>query len=314
MKIYFVIFLVFLSYFTFVGCLINKDKPDESQFLSIDKSENFTDTINPIASKKQITASDSLPQAKLSPGVELEPAVVTIPLARTFKKAVDSLLYYCHIIDFDKEEVKFYWKDSATNKPIRRLDNLKKIVEADKNTVLLFASNAGMYTPDNAPQGLYIQDGKLLVPVDTAKEGYGNFYMQPNGIFVIDKNNKANVIQTKEYLKYNKGKVDSIKYATQSGPMLVVNGVINPLFKKGSSNLNIRNGVGITHDEKVVLVISDTLVNLYDFATFFKDSLQCRNALYLDGAISRTYLPALNRHELGGNFGPMIGITNKTSN
>lgn len=44
---------------------------------------------------------------------------------------------------------------------------------------------------------------------------------------------------------------------------------------------------------------------------FFKEKLKCTNALYLDGAISETYLPEIGRFQNGGNFSSMIAITKK---
>jgi uncharacterized protein YigE (DUF2233 family) len=62
----------------------------------------------------------------------------------------------------------------------------------------------------------------------------------------------------------------------------------------------------------LVFVISRGPVNLYDFATFFNKILDCPNALYLDGVVSKVYCPILGRdrhQDIGGNFGPIIGIT-----
>ena len=75
-----------------------------------------------------------------------------------------------------------------------------------------------------------------------------------------------------------------IKYATQSGPMLIIDGQIHPAFKQGTANLNIRNGVGILPNNKLLFVMSKKEMNLYDFANYFKNS-GCINALYLDGFV-----------------------------
>jgi uncharacterized protein YigE (DUF2233 family) len=103
-------------------------------------------------------------------------------------------------------------------------------------------------------------------------------------------------------------KKEMIKYATQSGPMLIIDGQIHPAFKAGSTNVNIRNGVGILPDGRVIFAMSKTAVNFYDFANYFK-SLDCKNALYLDGVVSRTYLPERNWIQTDGDFGVIIGIT-----
>ena len=94
--------------------------------------------------------------------------------------------------------------------------------------------------------------------------------------------------------------------------MLVLDGQIHPAFKEGSKNLNIRNGVGILPNNKVVFAMSKSEINFYDFAKFFQN-LGCKNALYLDGFVSRCYFPEKNWTQTDGNFGVIIGVTVKTS-
>jgi uncharacterized protein YigE (DUF2233 family) len=90
--------------------------------------------------------------------------------------------------------------------------------------------------------------------------------------------------------------------------MLLIDGEFHPAFKYGSKNLNIRNGVGILPDGKVVFAISREEVNLYDFAEFFK-KLNCKNALYLDGFVSRAYFADEDWKQLDGNFGVIVGVS-----
>lgn len=195
--------------------------------------------------------------------------------------------------------VSFYWKDNA-GKPLRSIHNLKLHVEG-KGHQLKFAMNGGMYKPDNSPQGLYIENNVTHALLDTLSGG-GNFYMKPNGVFYITDDGYAVVCTTPDFK--NSG---HIRYATQSGPMLVIDGDIHPAFKKGSPNLNIRNGVGILPDGNVMFVISKEPVNFYDFALYFK-SMDCSNALYLDGFVSRAYIPDKEWKQMDGNFGVMIGV------
>lgn len=195
-----------------------------------------------------------------------------------------------------------YWKNGKGDM-LRSLTALKALTEQG-GTKLVFATNAGIYMQDNSPLGLYVENGKQLRPLNLKKvPNGGNFYMQPNGVFLLTAS-EAQVVVSSAYAPY-KGKA---VFATQSGPMLVINGAINNTFTSGSANVNIRSGVGVMPDGKVVFAISDDFVNFYDFAIFFRDQLKCNNALYLDGAICRMYLPGLDRMELGGDFGAMIGI------
>ncbi len=167
---------------------------------------------------------------------------------------------------------------------------------------LLFATNAGIFKMDQNPLGLYIEGGKQLVPLNVSK-GKGNFFLKPNGVFFATKN-RLGILPTDQFAKQE---VD-VEFATQSGPMLLINGSVHPKFTKGSQNLRLRSGVGIKNDSTVVFAISKSPVNFYDFACFFKDILSCRSALYLDGVISRMYLPELNRRDTGGNFAAVITV------
>lgn len=204
--------------------------------------------------------------------------------------------------DLRKQDLKLFYKDEK-GKRFGSIENLKFWIEK-KNLQVDFAMNAGMYKTDNSPQGLYIEKQKTLSPLDTAKAA-GNFYLKPNGVFYITTSHVAKICTTEAFRANEK-----IEYATQSGPMLVINGQIHPDFKEGSANLNIRNGVGILPDGKVVFVLSKREINFYDFAGYFK-GLGCKNALYLDGFVSRAYLPSENWIQTDGNFGALFAVTRK---
>lgn len=205
-----------------------------------------------------------------------------------------------YTVDTKSQDIQFYWKDDS-GKILKSIQNLKTYVEG-KHLKLLFAMNGGMYKQDNSPLGLFIQQRKKLASLNTFS-GDGNFYLKPNGVFYITTDNTSVVCTTENFVADGK-----IKYATQSGPMLVIDGEIHSAFKQGSTNLNIRNGVGILPDGKVVFAISKTEINFYDFASYFK-GLGCKSALYLDGFVSRMYLPGQNWMQTDGNFGVMIGVT-----
>jgi uncharacterized protein YigE (DUF2233 family) len=85
--------------------------------------------------------------------------------------------------------------------------------------------NAGMFQPNFSPVGLFVAGGRELAPLNT-NSGYGNFFMKPNGIFVMTEMGPR-VVETSEYPKV-KGR---IVLATQSGPLLVHSGKIHPVFK-----------------------------------------------------------------------------------
>jgi len=203
-----------------------------------------------------------------------------------------------HEVDLRQSQVAFYYKDEQNI----NFKNHKRLKEwlGKQNKQLIFAVNGGMYNKDLSPKGLYIENGKEIQAIDLKEKGYGNFYLQPNGVFLIDKNNKAKII--KSYQLENKSQ---IKYATQSGPMLLIDGAMHPKFRKGSKNIHIRNGVGILPNGNLLFAMSKEKINFYDFADYFRQN-DCKNALYLDGFVSRTYLPSENWIQQDGNFGVII--------
>lgn len=221
-------------------------------------------------------------------------------IAFTFKNRAEDDRFITKVVDPKTEELKLYWKNDK-NEIIKSLQSLATYVES-KNKTLVFAMNGGMYMEDNTPLGLYIEDGKTIRKLNTGS-GSGNFHLKPNGVFYIG-NDKIPKLCTTENFKTD----EKIKYATQSGPMLVVDGKIHGAFTKGSENLNIRNGVGILPNNKILFAMSKGMVNFYDFADFFLKQ-GCKNALYLDGFVSRTYLPEKNFIQKDGNFGVIIGVT-----
>jgi uncharacterized protein YigE (DUF2233 family) len=200
-------------------------------------------------------------------------------------------------IEPDAGKIAMDWKGSKGNK----LRSIGRLLQ-EHDSKIKFVTNGGMYLEDGSPQGLYIEDGREYSPIDTESNQYGNFYLLPNGIFGLTADG-AFVLDTKAYQEM---KPKNVRYATQSGPMLVIEGEIHPKFTKGSKNLHIRSGVGVTKDGTMIFAISNHLVNFYDFASLFRDKYGCKNALYLDGAICQSYLPEIKRIDSTGNFGVMI--------
>jgi len=199
------------------------------------------------------------------------------------------------------KNIHFYHKNPH-GKIFKNFHTLDDYISS-QNKHLSFAMNGGMYLRDLSPQGLYIENGKMIKKLDTTQEAYGNFYMQPNGIFFITKNKEAHVVTSKGF-QYT----DKINYATQSGPMLVIEGKIHHKFIPYSKNVHIRNGVGILPNGDLLFAISSKKINFYNFANFFKQH-GCKNALYLDGFVSRIYLPKKGITQQDGLFGIIIGET-----
>ncbi len=220
-------------------------------------------------------------------------------ISSTLKARNQNDRFVMHEINTKGQKIRFFWKDDL-GKNISNFENLKNWLSEEGDS-LIFAMNGGMYNKDLSPQGLYIEKGKVLSDIDTAKSGYGNFYMMPNGIFFLKSDFTPGICTTETFQSES-----DILYATQSGPLLVIDGNIHPRFIKGSKNLNIRNGVGILPDGNLIFAMSKAKINFYDFATYFKEK-GCKYALYLDGFVSKTYLPSENWIQLHGSFGVIIG-------
>lgn len=170
-------------------------------------------------------------------------------------------------------------------------------------SALPFAMNAGMYHPDRAPVGLYIEDGVEVMRV-IPNPGPGNFGLLPNGVFCINDDN-ARVYETLDYIAQS----PACRDATQSGPMLVIDGALHPRFLPDSTSRFLRNGVGTTAaGDRAVFAISNEAVSFYEFGVFFRDYLQLPDALFFDGKVSRLHAPALGRSDFGFQLGPMVGV------
>lgn len=167
---------------------------------------------------------------------------------------------------------------------------------------LAWAMNGGMYHPDRRPVGLYIENGEERAPIVTRK-GPGNFGLLPNGVLCLG-DGTARVIESRRFAEER----PACRYATQSGPMLVIDGELHPRFLPNSDSRFVRNGVGVTPDGKLVAAISNAPVNFHRFARFFRDVLGTRDALYLDGKVSRLYAPDLGRSDIGFPMGPILGV------
>lgn len=200
-------------------------------------------------------------------------------------------------LDMARGAVRLYHKD-ARGTPYGSLSGVAERLQPQSGK-LLFAMNAGMYHQDLSPVGLYIEDGVRLAQANTAR-GPGNFHMLPNGVFHV-RGRTVGVSETRAFLKAG-ARAD---FATQSGPMLVIDGRLHPKITGEGRSAKIRNGVGV-NGSVVHFVISDEPVTFTEFARVFRDDLKCRNALYFDGSISSLYAPSVGRADRFLPVGPIV--------
>ncbi|MGF6231625.1 uncharacterized protein YigE (DUF2233 family) [Inquilinus ginsengisoli] len=171
----------------------------------------------------------------------------------------------------------------------------------------LVAMNAGMYHPDLSPVGLFVSGGRELHPANEA-DGDGNFFMKPNGVFYTD-GERAGILETGAFLR----QAPAAGIATQSGPLLVIDGTLHPLFSDDGPSRKTRNGIGIRDDHTVVFAISRDGVSFGSFARLFRDALGCRNALYLDGSVSALSAPDGLSVGWGIRVGPILAVFDRSA-
>lgn len=202
-------------------------------------------------------------------------------------------------VDLTQEEVRLFLRDDQGNilGTFGRVEN--SLPDGQR---LGFAMNAGMFHEDRAPVGLYVEDGAQEMRIITS-EGPGNFGLLPNGVLCLQ-GNRAAVVESRAFAD---APMDCT-FASQSGPMLVIDGDLHPRFLPDSESRNIRNGVGVSADGQTLhLAISDQPVTFHHFARVFRDHLETPNALFFDGRVSRLHAPDIGRSDFGLPLGPIIG-------
>lgn len=205
------------------------------------------------------------------------------------------------ICEFDaRDGIELFLRDES-GATLGQFDRVRQTL-AERGRALVFAMNAGMYHDDRSPVGLYVENGRELKRISTAN-GPGNFSMKPNGVFYVD-GKSAGVLETSAFLRRKL----TPTFATQSGPMLVIDGKLHPRFLADATSRNRRNGVGVK-GRAVTFVLADDPVTFHQFARVFRDVLKTPNALYLDGSICRLYAADINRNDFGFPLGPIVAVS-----
>jgi len=191
---------------------------------------------------------------------------------------------------FPANRIRIYWKDS-TGVPFMTFDRLRK-----EHPEAKFIINGGHFTHDYKPDGLYIENGKKLSPVKEIVNPKINLEIMPMGVFYLTSQGA--------FIKPLRGKFTQkdVTYATQSSPMLVINGRINPALPGGRHRL--RSGVGVLPDGRVYFACMDMELRL--FAKHFLEK-GCTQALCLNGDISDVWQNGQSLKKYS-RFGPMIVV------
>ncbi|MFX0543685.1 phosphodiester glycosidase family protein [Roseovarius sp. S4756] len=246
--------------------------------------------------------SKAVRAAALVAGLGLMPAALFAADCRSH--TFDGVRYVICEVDMRSEDLRLFLKD-AEGENLGSFSRVDTMLRAE-GAALGFAMNAGMYHSDRRPVGLYVEDGHQQAGLVT-REGPGNFGLLPNGVLCI-REGRADVIET---LRFEE-EAPACRYATQSGPMLVIDGALHPRFLKDSDSLYVRNGVGTSADgTRAVFAISEGPVNFHTFGRLFRDHLDLPQALYFDGNISRLRAPDLDRSDIGFPMGPIVGTVRR---
>lgn len=204
-------------------------------------------------------------------------------------------------VDPRKEELRLFLADKA-GRPFGQFSAVNSGLAKQRQS-LAFAMNAGMYHLNRSPVGHYVENRMETMRVVTSP-GPGNFGLLPNGVFCI-REDRADVIETLAFIRQSPKCV----HATQSGPMLVIDGDLHQRFLPDSDSRFIRNGVGTSAiGDRVVFAISNNSVTFHEFGSLFRNYLKLPQALYFDGKVSRLYAPAVDRNDPGFAMGPIVGV------
>lgn len=239
-------------------------------------------------------------------GVFISRPAAASPCERT---AFGGTNYVVCSVDAAKPGLRLFWRN-AEKAPHETFSNVADAVAREGHT-LIFALNAGMYSPEFSPAGLYVEDGVEMRPANTdeapaSSRPVPNFFKKPNGVFFIA-GSTAKIVTTEDYVASR----PNPQFATQSGPTLVIRNTLHPAFIQGSTDRTRRSGVGVCDGHLVRFAVSEDDVNFYDFATLFRDQLKCPDALFLDGGRGvGLYDPAMKRNDVSGHggYGPIFGL------
>jgi len=195
--------------------------------------------------------------------------------------------------------------DGPDGEPLRGLAALKAS-RGPKDPPVAFAMNAGMFNEAGQPIGLYVEPGDERQQLNRRK-GPGNFHLLPNGVFSIEADGWH--LRTADGYAARTG--PQPRYATQSGPMLVIGGKLHPKISPNGESRTVRNAVGLDAQGRAHFVISSAPVSFGVIARLYRDKLGCADALFLDGSVSALWDPASNRLDETGPLGPLVVVTNR---
>ncbi len=193
--------------------------------------------------------------------------------------------------------------------PYRSFEKLADDLGGETSEIAM-AMNGGMFDAEGRPIGYYVEDG-LRLTVLNQNEGPGNFHLLPNGVFFgASAQGSWQVWDTDRFAREIE---DRPQFATQSGPMLVINGELHPAIDPDGTSHKTRNAVGVDAAGRAHFIISEAPVSFGKLARLYRDVLRVNNALFLDGSVSQMWDPAKGRMDRGSPIGPMIIVRERNN-
>jgi uncharacterized protein YigE (DUF2233 family) len=189
-------------------------------------------------------------------------------------------------VDLRRDTLRTFWKDDKAM-PFGTFERLREWLRP-RGEDIVCAMNGGIYQEDLRPLGLYVERRRVLHRLNTRKDAYGNFYKEPNGVFVIEAQ-RARIVDTATLQSELAERAASIDFAIQSGPMMLRAGRVNPSFAPDSTNRQIRGAICVIGPQDVVLALAETPISFYEFTRFLREKLNCGDALHTDSKISRLF-------------------------
>jgi uncharacterized protein YigE (DUF2233 family) len=166
--------------------------------------------------------------------------------------------------------------------------------------------NAGAFDNQGVAMGLLVEDSREKHVINTS-DGHHNFHMKPNGVFSMDPNGTLRIETTETYIRRS----PSPKWATQSGPMLLIGGKRHPKIAPDGTSHKVRNGVGVKDEHTAYFAISETPISRGKLARYFRERLECEDALLLDSDVSGAWVPSLGRKDKDHLLGPMVVVLDR---
>jgi uncharacterized protein YigE (DUF2233 family) len=133
-------------------------------------------------------------------------------------------------------------------------------------------------------------------------DGPGNFGLLPNGVFCVGETGSGD--RSRAFA----AAPPDCRHATQSGPMLVIDGKLHPRLCRTATALYPQRRRRQRRWQPGGLCHLERPVNFHAFARLFRDGLGLPDALYFDGNISRLHAPELGRQDAGFPMGPIVGL------